>query len=77
MTARLLLPRQPSKPEAAMQGIFPSVRRSFNWDVVIRVALVPVVTYVLFGVAVGESRRAAREVTRPAAAESMASLVGR
>jgi hypothetical protein len=76
-SARVLLARPPSKVEAAMRGFVRSVGRSFNWDVVIRLALVPVVSYVLFGAAMGESRRAAHEAARPLAADAIASLVAR
>lgn len=44
-----------------MRDVIRLVRRTFNWDVVIRLALVPVVGYVLAGAALGFGRRAARE----------------
>ncbi len=49
--------------------------RVFNWDVVIRLALVPAVGYVLAGAAIGVSRRAAREAAL--AAVDAATLLGR
>lgn len=36
------------------------INRTFNWDVVIRLALVPVVTYVLMGAALSGGRRTVR-----------------
>jgi hypothetical protein len=38
-----------------------SLKRTFNWDVVVRLALVPTVAYVVIGAALGETRRAARD----------------
>jgi hypothetical protein len=60
-----------------MRRLIRSVGRVFNWDVVIRVALVPVVSYVLVGAAVGESRRAAREVAGQLAGALVPSVLGR
>ncbi|HEY8370532.1 MAG TPA: hypothetical protein VIM86_14590 [Thermodesulfobacteriota bacterium] len=44
-----------------MRRIVRRAKRLFNWDVVIRLALVPAVGYVLAGAALGASRKAARE----------------
>ncbi len=42
------------------------VYRTFNWDVVIRLALVPAVSYVLAGAALGSGRHAARQAAATA-----------
>lgn len=48
-----------------MRRLSRSLARTFNWDVVIRLALVPAVVYVVMGAALGESRRAARDAAVP------------
>jgi hypothetical protein len=44
-----------------MRDVVRGVARVFNWEVVIRLALVPAVGYVLAGAAIGVNRRAARQ----------------
>lgn len=51
------------------------VSRCFNWEVVIRLALVPAVGYVLAGAAIGVNRRAARQAALVALDAAM--LLGR
>ncbi len=51
------------------------VTQCFDWEVVIRLALVPAVGYVLAGAALGASRRAARQAAL--AALDAAALFGR
>lgn len=58
-----------------MQRAVRRVARCFNWEVVIRLALVPAVGYVLAGAAIGVNRRAARQAAL--AAIDAAALFGR
>lgn len=58
-----------------MPRVVRRVTRCFNWEVVIRLALVPAVGYVLGGAALGASRRAARQAAL--AAVDAAALFGR
>ncbi|HEX7128354.1 MAG TPA: hypothetical protein VF406_21585 [Thermodesulfobacteriota bacterium] len=58
-----------------MRRVVRRMKRLFNWDVVIRLALVPAVGYVLAGAALGASRKAAREAAM--AAVDAAAFLGR
>ena len=59
-----------------MRRIIRSVERSFNWDVVIRLALVPAVSYVLLGAALG-GRAAERVAPRGGASAEVSEAFAR